>query len=92
MRGYKKRIIYVTNADCDDLNNTFFVLKSNKNKEKDNKNFTRDMVSEANRVIDEKIGSDKKRRITLILTATVSFLFGALISMSAATVLILCLV
>ena len=91
MRGYKKRVIYVKSADCDIFDNAFFVLKSDKNKEKDEKNFTRDMVLEANRVIDERIENDRKRRITLILIGVIAFLFGALISMSAAAILILAL-
>ena len=91
MRGYKKKVIYVKSADCDIFDNAFFVLKSDKKEEKDSKNFTRDMVLEANRVIDEKIGNDKKRRITQILIGVISFLIGALISMSASTVLILAL-
>lgn len=49
------------------------------------------MVYEANRVIDEKIDSDRKRKICIALTGIISFLCGALISVSVCTVLILCL-
>ena len=49
------------------------------------------MVYEANRVIDEKIDSDRKRKAALCLTALLSFLFGAFVTLSVYTVLFLCL-
>ena len=91
MKQKKKRVIFIKSAGSDMFEEAFFVLKSDKKEENRQENFTRDMVYEANRVIDEKIGNDRKRRVGLLLTGVISFLSGALISMSAATVLILCL-
>ena len=91
MRGYKKKVIFIKNTGSEMFEEAFFVLKSDSKEEKKQKKLTRDMVYEANRVIDEKIDSDRKRKICIALTGIISFLCGALISVSVCTVLILCL-
>ncbi len=91
MNKEKKKIIFIKSADSDVFEEAYFVLKSAKREEKDRNNLTRDMVYEANRVIDEKIGSDRKRKAALCLTALLSFLFGAFVTLSVYTVLFLCL-
>ena len=91
MRGYKKKVILIKNTGSDMFEEAFFVLKSDNKEEKRQINLTRDMVYEANRVIDEKVVDDRKRKSAVILASIISFLSGALISVSVCTVLILCL-
>lgn len=87
----KKKVIFVKSAGSDIFEEAYFVLKSDKKKENRQNNLTRDIVCEANRIIDEKIGNDRKRKHTIFFIGALSFLFGALTSMSVALVLILCL-
>ncbi|MBO5908370.1 MAG: hypothetical protein J6Q67_01085 [Clostridia bacterium] len=91
MRGYKKKVILIKNTGSDMFEEAFFVLKSDNKEENRQINLTRDMVYEANRVIDEKVVDDRKRKSAVILASLISFLSGALISVSVCTVLILCL-
>ena len=92
MNKEKKKIIFIKSTGSDIFEEAYFVLKSTKSDGKDKNNLTRDMVYEANRVIDEKIDTDRKRRLTLIFLASVSFLSGAVLSMPVTAVLILCLI
>ena len=91
MRGYKKKVILIKNTGSDMFEEAFFVLKSDNKEENRQINLTRDMVYEANKVIDEKVADDRKRKSAVILASLISFLSGALISVSVCTVLILCL-
>lgn len=91
MNKEKKKIIFIKSADSDIFDEAYFVLKSAKREEKGRNNLTRDMVYEANRVIEEKIGNDRKRKAALCLTAFIFFILGAFISLSVTVILILCL-
>ena len=92
MNKEKKKIIFIKSTGSDIFEEAYFVLKSTKFDGKYRENLTRDMVQEANRVIDEKIGAERKRRLILILSALGSFIFGAFLSLTVACVLILCLI
>ena len=92
MNKEKKKIIFIKSTGSDIFEEAYFVLKSAKYDGKYKDNLTRDMVQEANRVIDEKIGVERKRRLTLIFSALGSFVFGALLSVPVACILILCLI
>ncbi len=92
MNKEKKKIIFIKSTGSDIFEEAYFVLKSAKYDGKHRDNLTRDMVQEANRVIDEKIGAERKRRFYLIFSALGSFVLGALLSVPVACVLILCLI
>ena len=78
MKKKKKIIVLKGGAEIFDCN--YLVLECVNRGKKNENNLTRDMVCEANRVIEEKIECDKKRRLTQTLLFIVFFLSGALIS------------
>ena len=78
MRGCQKKIVFLKNTGSHIFDEAYFILKSDGHDEKDDKNVTRDMVCEANRIIEENFGLRKRRRIPRACLYFASFISGAL--------------
>ena len=89
MRGTQKRVVFVKNTGSPLFEGAYFVLKSEKNMPKNDKNATRDMVNEANRIIEENFGITKKKgggRVRFLIFASV---LAAIVLSTVAIILIL---
>lgn len=78
MRGCQKKIVFLKNTGSHIFDEAYFILKSDGQEQKNDKNVTRDMVCEANRIIEENFGLVKKRRIPRACLYAISFILGAL--------------
>lgn len=78
MRGCQKKIVFLKNTGSPIFDEAYFILKNDGYELKSDKNVTRDMVCEANRIIEENFGIGRKRRIPRACLYVISFIFGAL--------------
>lgn len=60
MRGYQKRVIYLKNTGSDFFKEAYFVIEEDK---KTTNSSTKDLVDEANKIIDENFYRRKNRKI-----------------------------
>lgn len=60
MRGYQKRVIYLKNTGSDFFKEAYFVIEDDK---KTTNSSTKDLVDEANKIIDENFYRIKKGKI-----------------------------
>ena len=89
MRGCQKRIVFLKNTGSHLFDEAYFILKSDGQEQKNDKNVTRDMVCEANRIIEENFELGKKRRIPRVCLYAISFVFGALTALIIAIPLLI---
>ena len=80
MRGCQRRVVFLKNVKSPIFEEAYFILKNDESTVKSSKNATRDMVSEANRIIEENFGRNRRMTLHRTLTIIFSFLSGALIS------------
>ena len=83
MRGYQKRVIFLKNTGSALFEEAYFVMRSEEMTEGKSE---ADMVSEATRIIEENFGKRKKRRMPPLLTLLISFIGGALLTLTIALV------
>ena len=79
MRGYQRRVIYLKNIGSSVFEEAYFVMKTdvdNKSDKKEEQNF----INEANRIIEESVGLNKKRRGAIGFKEVMIFIAGFLIS------------
>ncbi len=71
MRGYQKRIIYLKHTGSHLFDEAYFIVSPNGEKTRD-----ADMVEEANRIIEDSIGSKGVRKGSSVLGFLYPFLIG----------------
>jgi len=79
MRGYQKRVVYLKNIGSSVFEEAYFVIKTGANELEENKEVP-DFINEANRIIEESVRPEKKRRGKIGFKETVFFITGFLIS------------
>ncbi len=84
MRGYQKKVIYMKNTGSPMFCEAYFVLSENSEKSQHNK---LDMISEANRIIEENFGKKKNIFNKRNLFYVAAFLAGAGITLLAFLIL-----
>ena len=78
MRGYRKNVIYLKNVGSSVFEEAYFVIKPGmEDKEKSEK---QDFISEANRIIEESVGTRNLKRGAVRLKETIIFVSGFLVS------------
>ena len=82
MRGYQRRVIFLKNTGSALFEEAYFVMRSDEMAEGKTE---ADMVAEASRIIDENFGK-KKIRLPRLLTLFISFLGGAIMTLTAALI------
>ncbi len=75
MRGYQKRIIHLKHTGSHLFDEAYFVISSCGEKHKDS-----DMISEANRIIEDSIGAERKFKRYTASGFLYPFLLGAAVS------------
>ena len=78
MRGYQKSVIHLKNVDSSVFEEAYFVIKPRLQKRENEKE--PDFIKEANRIIEESVGLDKKKKGVIELKETAIFIAGFLIS------------
>ena len=83
MRGYQRRVIFLKNTGSALFEEAYFVMRSDKLAEGKSE---ADMVSEATRIIEENFEKKKKIKMPTLLTLLISFIGGALLTLTIALV------
>ena len=83
MRGYQRRVIFLKNTGSALFEEAYFLMRSEEMTEGKSE---ADMVSEATRIIEENFGKKKKIKMPTLLTLFVSFIGGALLTLTIALV------
>lgn len=78
MRGYQRNVIYLKNVGSSVFEEAYFVIRPGA--ENDEKSKRQDFISEANRIIEESVGFEKKKKGAIGLKETMIFVSGFLIS------------
>ena len=83
MRGYQKKVVYLKNTGSSVFEEAYFVIKSNPQKKERYTN--RELIDEANRIIEEntKLYKGKKERLSIgnFIIFGIGFLSSALLSL-----------
>ena len=80
MRGYQKNIIHLKNVGSSIFEEAYFIIRPGcENNKKDKKEKT-DLISEANRIIEESVGNIKKKKGAIGFKEALIFVTGFLIS------------
>ena len=77
MRGYQKNVIYLKNVGSSVFEEAYFVIRPGVEKVESK---GQDLISEANRIIEESVGLDKNKKRAIGLKETIIFVSGFLIS------------
>ena len=80
MRGYQKRVIYLKNMDSSVFEEAYFVIKPGYEKKEKTKEKEPDFIKEANRIIEQSVGLNEKKKGAIGLKETAIFVTGFLIS------------
>ena len=77
MRGYQKRVVFLKNTGSPYFEEAQFVIRCEDKKEMKT---TEELVAEASRIIDENFGKKKRIDKKALLSHSLCFIIGALIS------------
>ena len=89
MRGYQKRVIHLKKVQSSVFEEAYFVIKPGCDKLQVTKEKEPDFIREANRIIEESVGLNKKKKDAIGLKETLIFLTGFLISAIISLIIIL---
>lgn len=76
MRGTQKKILYLKNTGSPYFEEAYFILKGGAGNDVGDKNVTRGMVFEANRIIEESFGAKRHGRFKSLILYLLSFFIG----------------
>mgnify|MGYP003297480354 CR=1 FL=1 len=77
MRGYQKKVIYLKNTGSSIFEEAYFIVKPEQKK----KATTNEMVDEANRILEENYGKEKRVFCARTLRYVISFASGSIITL-----------
>lgn len=80
MRGYQKKVVFLKNIESAIFDEAYFIMKPEHSTFENEKKKKSDLIKEANRIIEESVGSYKKRKNAIGFKEATIFISGFLIS------------